>query len=87
MILALASKTPERRGPEGRVVFVAGKKLGGAVMRNRCKRVMREAVRRSGGPWSGFDVAIVARKDTATAAPERIDTALEAALRKCGVVS
>jgi hypothetical protein len=49
--------------------------------------VMRESVRRSGGPWRGFDVAIVARKDTATAPPERIDGALTAALRKSGVLS
>ena len=85
LILMLSTRTPERRGPEGRVIFVAGKKLGGAVMRNRCKRVLREAVRRSGGPWSGFDVAVVARKDTAVALPERLDDALSAALRKCGV--
>jgi ribonuclease P protein component len=85
LILVLSAPTPERRGPEGRVVFVAGKKLGGAVMRNRCKRVMREAVRRCGGPWPGFDVAVVARKDTATASPERIDSAMALALRTSGV--
>jgi ribonuclease P protein component len=85
LILVLSTRTPERRGPEGRVVFVAGKKLGGAVMRNRCKRVMREAVRRSGGPWSGFDVAVVARAAVATASPQQLDSALSAALRTSGV--
>jgi ribonuclease P protein component len=87
LILILSSPTPERRGPEGRVVFVAGKKLGGAVMRNRCKRVLREAVRRVGGPWSGFDVAVVARKDAASASPDRLDAALASALRKSGVLT
>jgi ribonuclease P protein component len=87
VILILSTRTPEQRGPEGRVVFVAGKKLGGAVMRNRCKRVLRDAVRRAGGPWSGFDVAVVARKDAATAAPARLDLSLAAALRKAGVLS
>lgn len=86
LVLVLSVKTPDRRGPQGRVVFVAGKKLGGAVTRNRCKRVLRAAVRRIGGPWDGFDVALVARKDTATAAPDRLDAALTAALRKGGVV-
>jgi ribonuclease P protein component len=85
LILVLSTRTPERRGPEGRVVFVAGKKLGGAVTRNRCKRVMREAVRRAGGPWAGFDVAIIARKDTATALAAALDAALAAALRGSGV--
>lgn len=87
LILALSATTPERRGPEGRVVFVAGKKLGGAVMRNRCKRVMREAVRRLGGPWAGFDVALIARKETAASSPERLDAAMAAALRKSRVIS
>jgi len=86
LVLVLSVKTPERRGPLGRVVFVAGKKLGGAVTRNRCKRVLRAAVRRIGGPWDGSDVALVARKDTATAPPDRLDAALTAALRKSGVV-
>ena len=87
LILILSTRTPEQRGPEGRVVFVAGKKLGGAVMRNRCKRVLRAAVRRASGPWSGFDVAVIARRDTATASPEALDVALRAALRKSGVLA
>jgi ribonuclease P protein component len=85
LILILSLRTPEQRGPEGRVVFVAGKKLGGAVMRNRCKRVLRAATRRCGGPWTGFDVAIVARKNAATASPADLDASLVAALRKAGV--
>jgi ribonuclease P protein component len=85
LILVLSTATPEQRGPEGRVVFVAGKKLGGAVTRNRCKRVLREAVRRAGGPWAGFDVAVIARKDTATASVAALDAALAAALRAGGV--
>jgi len=86
LILVLSTETPLRRGPEGRVVFVAGKKIGGAVMRNRCKRVMREAVRRAGGPWDGRDVALVARARIATASPDDIDAALSQALRRCGVM-
>jgi len=80
LVLVLSMRTPERRGPEGRVVFVAGKKLGGAVVRNRCKRVLREAVRRCGGPWDGFDVAVIARTTTATASPAALDAALRNAL-------
>ena len=48
----------------GRVAFIAGKKLGGAVWRNRAKRRMREACREVGGPFPGYDVAFVARKKT-----------------------
>jgi ribonuclease P protein component len=82
----LTLPTPERRGPEGRVVFVAGKKLGGAVLRNRCKRVVRDTVRRASGPWTGTDVALLARRGTATATPAELDESLATALRRLGVV-
>ena len=87
LLVILSTQTPPRRDPEGRVVFVAGKKLGGAVMRNRCKRVMRAAVRRAGGPWSGRDVAVMAKATAATARPAALDAALAEALRRAGVAS
>lgn len=49
----------------GRVAFIAGKKLGNAVWRNRAKRRMREVCREVGGPFPGYDVAFVARKGIA----------------------
>ena len=61
MVMARIAKTPEGRDLSGRVAFIAGKRLGNAVLRNRCKRVMREAVRQTGGPWPGYDVAFIAR--------------------------
>lgn len=67
-------------------MFVAAKRLGGAVWRNRAKRVMRDAVRRAGGPWNGFDVALVAKKETSDAAPGDLDASLVEALRRSGVV-
>jgi ribonuclease P protein component len=84
-LVVLSAATPPRRGPEGRVVFIAGKKMGGAVTRNRCKRVMREALRRAGGPWPGTDIALMARLKVATASPTQIDAALAEALRRAGV--
>lgn len=85
-LLVLVAQTPEARDPHhGRVLFVAGKKIGPAVFRNRCKRVMRDAVRRAGGPWDGWDVALVARRATAHAAPTELDRALGEALGRLGV--
>jgi len=78
--------TPPSRGPGGRVMFVAGKRLGGAVWRNRAKRVLREAVRRAGGPWAGYDVALVAKRETAQATPQELDASLGQALRRSGVM-
>lgn len=71
----------------GRVAFVAGRKVGGAVVRNRAKRVLRESCRRAGGPWPGFDVVLVARPQTAIAAPQDVDHGLAVALRSAGVGS
>lgn len=83
-IIVLPQQTA--RGPEGRVLFVAGKRLGNAVKRNRCKRVLREAARRAGAPWDGFMVALIARASTAEALAEDLDAALHSALRRAGVV-
>ena len=46
-----------------RVGFPVGKKMGGAVKRNRIKRLLREAVRLSEAmPNQGYDLVIVPRR-------------------------
>ncbi len=85
LLLAIVMKTPSERGPGGRVAFIAGKRLGGAVSRNRAKRLLREAARRAGGPWDAFDVAFVARDALLDARPEEIDRAMRSVLRRTGV--
>ena len=87
LLIALVAPTPEGRGPQGRVAFIAGKRLGGAVLRNRCKRVMRAAVRRTAGPWAGQDVLLIARPKTASASTEALDSALISVLARAGVRS
>ena len=86
LLIVLVAQTPEGRGHTGRVAFIAGKKLGGAVLRNRCRRVLREAVRRAKGPWPSWDVVLIAREGTAAARSEQLDAALEATLRRAGVL-
>ena len=90
-LILLVAETPEGRGRLGRVAFIAGKKLGGAVLRNRCRRVLRAAVaggRRapiSAGPWPAWDVVLIARPGTAVARADTIDRDLSLALAKAGV--
>jgi len=46
----------------GRLGVAATKKLGGAVVRNRAKRLVREVFRRS-GIAPGFDIIVVPRRE------------------------
>ncbi|MDY2788560.1 MAG: ribonuclease P protein component [Atopobium sp.] len=59
-----------------KIAFVAAKRLGNAVFRNRCKRVLREAARRSDIPRDGLSVIFFATHKTATASPRELDEAL-----------
>ncbi len=80
-----AIPTQPARDQSGRVLFVAGKRLGGAIVRNRAKRVLREAVRRSGGPWPGWDVAVMARPATGGATPAELDRDLRRGVEVLGI--
>ena len=56
-------------GKPGRVAFVAAKRLGNAVYRNRCKRILRESARQSGFPIPGWSVILFSTRATHDAAP------------------
>ncbi len=60
----------------GRVAFVAPKRLGNAVFRNRCKRVLREAARSCGLPGNEADVILFATRATHDAHPSEVAQAL-----------
>lgn len=85
LVTIIVAETPSGRGPEGRVVFVAGKRLGSAPKRNRAKRVLRESARRVGGPWPGYDVALQARAGTGAALSAELDAAMGLAIKKAGL--
>jgi ribonuclease P protein component len=85
LLVVLVAQTPEGRGRAGRVAFVAGKRIGGAVVRNRSRRVLRATVQRAGGSWPNWDVVMISRRGTAQAAPGDLDRALAVALKRTGV--
>lgn len=49
-------------GQNGRVAFIAGKKNGNAVWRNKAKRRLREIIRELNGPWPNIDILLIAKK-------------------------
>jgi ribonuclease P protein component len=63
LVIVLMAETPSGRDPSGRVAFIAGKRLGNAVKRNRAKRLLRAAFREAGGPQAHRDILLIARPD------------------------
>ena len=66
-----------------RVGVTASRKVGGAVARNRSKRVLREAARSLTDRFgAGWDVVLVARAATVSAKESQVEAALASLLKK-----
>lgn len=71
---------------KGRCAFIAGKKLGNAPFRNRCKRVLRQAARNIGAPIPGYDIVFMARRSAATKDHEKIEAEAKRLLGKLRII-
>ena len=60
-IVFIVLRKKEQHGQPGRVAFIAGKKWGNAVWRNRAKRRMRSVYHDLSVPLDGLDILLVAR--------------------------
>lgn len=58
----------------------AGKKLGGAVERNRVKRIFREAIRLRSDTFRGYDFIVIPRKESITLSSRQVADHLDKAL-------
>ena len=74
-------------GGAARLGFTATKKLGGAVVRNRAKRRLREALREALGcrEASGLNVVAIGREGTLTRPFRGLVADVGNALDRCGV--
>jgi ribonuclease P protein component len=69
-----------------RVGVVAGRALGGAVQRNRAKRMLREAMRMLlPGLQAGWDLILIARQPLLNASLEQIKAALTQLFRRANL--
>jgi len=57
----------------GRLGIAATRKLGGAVQRNRAKRLIREVFRRN-NIASGFDIVVIPKRDLLDASLSSLET-------------
>ncbi len=83
------AKADPRRGMKNRLGLTVGKKLGGAVERNRAKRLMREAYRQaeaSGFLEHGYLVVIAARTAINSAGCREVTEDLYRSLCSVGLI-
>ena len=81
------SRNANQHDREGRVAFIAGKKLGGAVWRNRAKRRLRGVFYEVGGPYPGWDIVLIARKGIESAPFDEMKSQVTKALNKARIVN
>lgn len=69
-----------------RAAFVASRKVGGAVARNRARRIMREAWRGIAPRVGRTDAVLVARPDIVGATTDELVEEVEEVLARAGVI-
>jgi ribonuclease P protein component len=82
----LAVRTLPSAQPHSRFGFAVGKRVGGAVVRNRVKRRLRALVRGL-DLAAGWDVVIIARPDAASADFDRLRKALVSLFGRAGLLA
>ena len=83
--LVRATVLSDDEGDCASVAFVAPKRLGNAVYRNRCKRILREAARSCGLPLPGTKIILFATRLTHESSPAEVSSAIESIAARAGL--
>lgn len=84
LIVLLASAN---QNDVSRFAFVAGRRIGNAVVRNRCKRLMREAVRHHLAEIeAGWDVMLIARRPITVVSYHDVEAAVMQLLERADLL-
>ena len=77
----------KNRLPVSRIAFVASKKVGNSVCRNRARRLMRESIRTMGlAIRPGYDIILVARNSINGKKCPEVQRTLVKSLKSCGLI-
>lgn len=84
---ALVTYVFKNRAGICRIGITTSKKLGNAVERNRCRRIIKEAFRQNSPLCvGGFDLVFVARQTTKFKKSTQIQSVMQNHLNKAGVI-
>lgn len=73
--------------PYSRFAYLASKKVGNSVKRNRARRLMKESYRLTGKKIpEGYDIIFIARNTIDGASCSDVKKSLESAIRRSGVL-
>ena len=71
--------------PYTRTGFLASKKVGNAVRRNRARRLMKESYRQMDPLPAGYDVIFIARNTIEDRKMQEVKRSMESAVRRAGI--